>query len=527
VISGVCRKTYVIGKKHGRIKPEGTMAKYRTTDAAAGQGLFLSVNLQAQLLPGSFEQMLNEITGTKIDLSIFDKKYKNDLSGAAAVPPAVLLKLIIYGYYNGCISSRKIYELNKNNIIAKALTGDMSIHWTTIADFVSENSEAAKAIFVQVLMYCNELGLIGGENFAIDGLRLPSNASIDMSGTEEQLKKHLSACQKMAAKHIERHGRKDAQGMHDEETEKRYEKRQRHLNRKIETISSFLAKMEKREGRNGKEIQSNVTDNESAMIHSSKGFLQGYIGIAVSDQKRQIITSAQAFGSANETEHMPEMLDTNKENMEEAGIKTDESTIPTIRGDANYFSEENLKACKDRGAEAIIPDSQAKRRLGPDGKNRYGIDDFEYNEEDNSYRCPQGKCLEHKRTTEQGGVRGEVYQASLTDCKACPEFSKCSWSRKAQSGQVQGKTIRITESNKQGNLKREMRKKFETAECQDKYADRIQIIEPVFANIRYCKGLNRFTLRGKEKVHSQWLMYCIVHNLGKCMNGLNALKNSA
>ena len=84
------------------------MAKYRTTDVAAGQGLFLSVNLQKQLLPDSFEYMLDEIIGTKIDLSVFDAKYKNDATGASAVPPGILLKLIFYGYHNGCISSRKI-----------------------------------------------------------------------------------------------------------------------------------------------------------------------------------------------------------------------------------------------------------------------------------------------------------------------------------------------------------------------------------------------------------------------------------
>jgi len=104
------------------------MAKYRSTDVAAGQGIFLSVNLQEQLLPDSFEYMLNEIMGTKIDLSAFDKKYINDLTGASAVPPSALLKLIFYGYYKGSKSSRKIYELNNNNVIAKALTGDMPIH---------------------------------------------------------------------------------------------------------------------------------------------------------------------------------------------------------------------------------------------------------------------------------------------------------------------------------------------------------------------------------------------------------------
>jgi len=193
------------------------MARYKQTDAGNGQGLFLSVNLKEQLLPESFEYMLNEIVEEKIDLSVFDRKYKNDLTGASAVPPSVLLKLIIYGYFNGCKSSRKIYELNNNNILAKALTGDMYVHWTTIADFISGNKNEFEETFVQVLMYCNELGLIGGENYAIDGLRLPSNASLDMSGTEEQLKKRLGTYKKMAQKHIERHEKKDAQGTADAE----------------------------------------------------------------------------------------------------------------------------------------------------------------------------------------------------------------------------------------------------------------------------------------------------------------------
>jgi hypothetical protein len=264
------------------------------------------------------------------------------------------------------------------------------------------------------------------------------------------------------------------------------------------------------------------------MIHSPKGFIQWYIGIAVAGQKRQVITSAQAFGSANETEHLAEMLDGNAENLEAAGVKAaGEGEKITVLGDPNYFSEENFQACAERGVEAVIPDSQAKRRLGPDGKNRYGVEDFKYKEEENYYECPQGKRLAYKRVTKQKGVEGRVYQASLTGCRQCPEFAKCSWSRKGQSGQVQGKTLRITKSNKRGSLCRGMREKFGTVECRDKYADRIQIVEPVFADIRYCKGLNRFTLRGKGKVNSQWLLYCVVHNLGKCLKGRNAVKGGA
>jgi transposase len=248
------------------------MARYRTTDVAAGQGLFLTVNLKQQMIPGTFEHMLDEVIGTKIDISNFDDKYKNDHVGASAVPPSVLLKLIMYGYLKGCISSRKIWGLNCNNIVAKALTGDMEIHWTTIADFISSNSEEFEEVFVKVLVYSNELGLIGGENFALDGFRFPSNASIEMSGTQKQLEERLVTYKKMAEKHVLRHQKKDAVGGTDKEAAERFERRQKHLNDTIFKISNFLEKMEKKEGREGQEIQSNVTDNESALIHSSKGY---------------------------------------------------------------------------------------------------------------------------------------------------------------------------------------------------------------------------------------------------------------
>jgi len=51
----------------------------------------------------------------------------------------------------------------------------------------------------------------------------------------------------------------------------------------------------------------------------------------------------------------------------------------------------------------------------------------------------------------------------------------------------------------------------------------MQIIEPVFADISYCKGMDRFTYRGRKKVNIQWLLYNIVHNIGKCMTPLREI----
>ena len=68
------------------------------------------------------------------------------------------------------------------------------------------------------------------------------------------------------------------------------------------------------------------------------------------------------------------------------------------------------------------------------------------------------------------------------------------------------------------NLSKEMVAKIESEEGRRIYPLRLAIVEPVFANIRCQKRMDRFTLRGKIKVNIQWLIYCMVHNLEKIAN---------
>ena len=334
----------------------------------------------------------------------------------------------------------------------------------------------------------------------------------------------------MAEKHISRHIAKDEKGEIDEQAQEAFEKRQKQLKQRIEKMQNFVLTEKDKIGKEGQALQSNVTDNESAMIKTSKGFVQGYAGIAISDAKNQVVVSAEAFGTANEGEHMPLMLDNLLENLEAVGMPVDKDNPPAMTADANYFSEDSLRACEERGFEAIIPDVQEKRRTDGEGNRKFDANDFTYNEEENKYECPEGKSLEDKGIAVQNGVEREIYQARLPDCKACAKFSQCSWSKKEQSKLNQGRKLLIPKGKKpveDGNLCRKMRKKMGTEEYKAKYSRRIQIIEPVFGNIGYCKGLNRFTLRGKEKVTAQWRLYCIVHNLGKCLDAYNERKKCA
>jgi hypothetical protein len=68
------------------------------------------------------------------------------------------------------------------------------------------------------------------------------------------------------------------------------------------------------------------------------------------------------------------------------------------------------------------------------------------------------------------------------------------------------------------SLSHQMVEKIDTEQGRRIYPQRLAIAEPIFANIRINKRLDRFTLRGKIKVNIQWLMYCCVHNIEKILN---------
>ena len=56
---------------------------------------------------------------------------------------------------------------------------------------------------------------------------------------------------------------------------------------------------------------------------------------------------------------------------------------------------------------------------------------------------------------------------------------------------------------------------IDTPSGRAQYAQRFGAVEPVFGNVRYNKGLDRFTLRGRTKVDGQWKLFCLVHNIEK------------
>jgi transposase len=115
------------------------------------------------------------------------QKYANDTGGRSAYDPSILSKIILFAYSKGITSSREIEWQCENNIIFKALSCDSVPHFTGIASFVSSYPDAIESVFEQVLLVCDQQGLLGNELFAIDGCKMSSNASKEHSSTFKEL----------------------------------------------------------------------------------------------------------------------------------------------------------------------------------------------------------------------------------------------------------------------------------------------------------------------------------------------------
>ena len=130
------------------------------------------------------------------------------------------------------------------------------------------------------------------------------------------------------------------------------------------------------------------------------------------------------------------------------------------------------------------------------------------------YSCPDGKVLrlQVKRCVDHGNVYRK-YVAAEKDCRGCPLRARCLYGTDAKR-----KHLAVPIGTEGINLSKQMVEKIETETGRRIYPQRLAIVEPVFANIRSNKRLDRFTLRGKIKVNIQWLMYCLVHNIEKILN---------
>lgn len=502
------------------------------------QSAMVVINFEEQLALDPFALTLHHLIDNHIDLSVFYEKYSNDAGGRAAYNPSILLKIILFAYAKGVQSSRDIQWQCEHNIIFKALSCDSVPHWTSIANFISAYPDAIESVFEQVLLVCDEEGLLGHALLAIDGCKMSSNAAKEHSGTLAELSQKRDKIRQRIRHCMKQHKQLDKRKPRERERKERLEKTLDSLDKHFRKIDQFLKTAAPRmgQGKRPKEVKSNITDNESAKMTTSKGTIQGYNGIAAVDKKHQIIVEAQAFGEGQEHHALQPVLESLKERYQRTGISEDVfASGIVVTADTGYANEANNAYVKEAGINAYIPDHQfrsrdlkfkhQKTKHGKRHQNKVkGIkavipaSEFAFDARKKTCMCPAGKTMWLKHEATHGAGRSKLcFEGKLTDCRHCALKHDCMRNpESADTREGHGRQVSFTVSTGRSATEWMMRR-VDSAQGKHYYSHRMSTVEPVFANIGTNKGLNRFTLRGKSKVQGQWRLYCLVHNIEKLM----------
>lgn len=495
------------------------MARY--IDSSFKQSKLIPIVFSQQITPGTFEYTISFLIEEHLDMSVFEGRYRNDETGRPAYDPAMLLRVILSAYARGLTSSRQIERLCKENVVFIALSGDSQPHFTTIANFVSQMNDVIQSLFTEVLMVCDSQGLIGGDMFAIDGCKMPSNASKEWSGTLKEMTKKQKKIDRAVRRMLQKHRDEDESGqVNDHSRRTAEEKNVETLRKASRKIKKFCATSEDRRGLSGKTVKSNITDNESASMLTSHGNIQGYNGVAAVDDQNQIVVAAEAFGQGPENNLLEPMLEQVKNSLGDDYVKG-----CTVTADSGFHSRATLEYCEEENIDALIADGNFRKRdprfadrdrFQPKHRKAkyFNASDFDYDPLIGTCRCPAGNSLWQSHHYENNGNRYISFTGYLKDCRDCPLQQQCM--RKPAIIKGRSVSFRIDEaSSREGGIIEKMKTRIDSDEGRFLYGKRLGTVEPVFGNINTTKGLRRFSHRGKTKVNAQWMMCCMVHNIEK------------
>jgi len=403
-----------------------------------------------------------------LDLKEITEEYLHLQGGHPAYHPAMMLKLLFYGYCVGIRSSRRIEQKTYEDVAFRVLSCDTHPDHSRISDFRKRHLRAISRLFVQVLEICKEAGLVKLGFVALDGTKVRANASKHkamsydrMVKKEKELAREVEKLLKQAEALDEQEDRRYGKGKRGDEIPEELQFREKRL-AKIREAKQALEEQAREEAagkgksnEDGKppedgasgpsqisevkpkpKKQRNFTDPDSRIMldGATKTFTQAYNAQAAVDCGSQVIVSADVTQQANDRQQLVPMLEQIEENLGE---------IPDrVLADAGYFTEEAVESVANGFMEPFIPRERKKHGDPPEP-------------------VPRGRIPD---------------KASVVD--------------------------------------RALRK-LKTNVGKQIYSKRKETIEAVFGQIKEARGIRTFLLRSLDKVKGEWKLVCLTHNILK------------
>jgi transposase len=435
------------------------------------QLLLLPADMRQWLRPDHLALYVSDLV-EQLDLSAILKAYEEG-RGQPPYHPQMMVKLLIYGYCVGKMSSRKLEAATYDDVAFRVLSANQQPDHASIAEFRKRHLAALAQLFVQVLQLCERAGLVKLGHVAIDGSKIKANASkyrsLTYAGMKEveqklvaEVTQLLAEAERIDAAEDELYG-KDKRGDELPEELRDRESRLRRLRelkadlereaREAAEQQAAVAKQKneahlrkakargRKPGRLAKvpdpeqalpqpKARRNFTDVESRMVkdHATNTFVQGYNAQLGVDAAAQIIVAATVVQASNDQQQLVPVLKVLAQNL---------GRLPArVSADAGYFSTAAVTHESLQTVDVYVPPNE---------------------------RAPAGPL-----------------------------------------------PLRPAAS-----VKARMWHKLQSKAGAAIYDQRKAIVEPVFAYLKHVRGIRQFRLRGLAQVQAEWLLICLTHNVLK------------
>lgn len=393
------------------------------------------------------------------------------------------LKIWLYAYFNKARSSRDMERLCHNDIGMRWLTCNHTPDHNTLWRFFNMNKKSLQEVLLKVTFVAKMNGLIGMVLHALDGTKIRAQIS-DSSGWDyPSMEKKLRKGIREVMKEIEKKWKSDRSNyLLPEEIQDK--------TKRIEGIKSALKEMDKA----GKK-HLHPKDKDARMMKQRKGKSFCFNAQAVVDDQSGLIVAEDVTNDESDNNMLVPMVEKVEENL---GGNAEETVV-----DGGYYSPEQLVKVEEKGHEVLVNISKHVEPV--DDTKKFHKSRFKYDEEKDVFICPLGKELKFKRIKDNSKKKYKVRVYHCQHWKDCPENTNCSKDK-------MGRCIELLPHYKV--LQRQIRKQKEPGN-KEILAKRKQIVEPVFGIIKEVLGFRRFTVRGLEKVKTQWSLICTTYNLRK------------
>jgi Transposase DDE domain len=397
-------------------------------------------------------------------------------------------------------STRRLEREAERNLELIWLLKGLKPKQRTIANFRKDNWAAFKAVNRDFVLLLRRLGLVGGALVAIDGAFFDGNASKASITTRKRLTEQLAtldhdielyrtALDANDAAEAEASGGDGEGGGGDGDL--------------AQKVAALMAKRAARQAdlerlEESGETQLSRTDEDARLLSKSGQRVAGYnVQIAV-DDKHALIVASEVVNDGNDTGQLDKMAMAAKEALEAETLKA--------VADTGYCSGPALKSCEEQGIEAFVPLLERSSRLAAQG--RFTHEDFAYDGETNSYRCPAGERLLPTDQPRQNGDRVETrYVSRKATCDGCPLRLRCVTDKRPTREILRWKHEDVIERH---------RARMENAD--DIMRRRKALAEHPFGTLKCRAGYRHFLVRGFDKVRGEWSLMAFCYNFTRLLS---------